>query len=86
MAPTIADITEPNDDGYIIIDPLNSSTTKGITQAFPTGELWSINPLVFQHVAISRHIGPDERGTAFGIIGVEKVYVAGERRRATQVR
>jgi hypothetical protein len=29
---------------------------------------------------------PDERGTAFGIIGVEKVYVAGERRRATQVR
>jgi hypothetical protein len=34
---------------------------------------------VFQHVAISRHIGPDERGTAFGIIGVEKVYVAGER-------
>jgi hypothetical protein len=26
---------------------------------------------VFQHVAISRHIGPDERGTAFGIIGVE---------------
>jgi hypothetical protein len=38
---------------------------------------------VFQHVAISRHIGPDERGTAFGIIGVEKVYVAGERETAS---
>jgi hypothetical protein len=55
MAPTIADITAPNDYGYIIIDPLNSSTTKGITQAFPTGKLWSINPQVFQqHLAISR--------------------------------
>jgi len=74
MAPAIGGIVAPNDYGYIVIDPISSNTTQGITQAFPTGELWGINSKVFQPVPISRYGEPDERGIAFGVIGVEKVY------------
>jgi hypothetical protein len=65
MAPRATGIAAPNDYGYIVIEPLGSSTTKGITQAFPTGELWGVNSEVFQDVPIGRFRGPDEIITAF---------------------
>jgi hypothetical protein len=69
-----AGLAAPNDYGYIVIDPLASSTTQGITQAFLTGELWGINSQHFLPVQLGRFRGPDDKGTAFGVIGVEMVY------------
>jgi hypothetical protein len=36
-----------NDFGWVTIDPSSDTWTKGITQAFQTGELWGINSQVF---------------------------------------
>jgi hypothetical protein len=74
MAYTASSLAAPNDYGYVVIEPLSNNTTRGITQAFPTGELWGINSQVFQNVPLQRWGHPDQKGIAFGIIGVEKVY------------
>jgi hypothetical protein len=75
-ASPMAGIAAPNDHGFVVIEPLGNTTTKGITQAFLTGELWGINSQVFQAVPIRRRFkGPDESATALGIISVERIYV-----------
>ncbi len=74
MSPTIGGLTASNDYGSIAIDPSGSSTTQGITQAFPTGELWGINSQVFRPASYRRFIAPDEAITAFGVISAEKPY------------
>ncbi len=50
--------------------------TQGITQAFPTGELWGVNSQVFSRVALRRTIvsHEEESATAFGVISAEKIY------------
>jgi len=74
MAYSASSLAGPNDYGYVVIEPSSNNTTRGITQAFPTGELWGINSQVFQNVPLQRWGHADQKGIAFGIIGVEKVY------------
>jgi hypothetical protein len=67
-------IASANDYGWIVIDPRNNGLTEGITQAFPTGELWGINSQVFVRAAIHRTLmSPAEPAVAFGVISVEKL-------------
>ena len=68
-------VASANEYGWITIDPSSNNLTKGITQAFPTGELWGINSKPFSAVRISRAgISPEEAATAFGVISAEKLY------------
>jgi hypothetical protein len=49
--------------------------TQAITQAFTTGELWSVNSQVFSRAAMRRTIfSHEEPVTAFGVISAEKIY------------
>jgi hypothetical protein len=74
MSPTIGGIASANDYGWVIIDPGSNTTTKAITQAFPTGELWGINSQVFRMVVIDTIVSQQKAATAVPIIAVEKVY------------
>lgn len=74
-ASPMAGTTAPNDHGYVIFEPSGNTTTKGITQAFLTGELWGINSQVFRRVQISHALrGTEESATALGAISVERLY------------
>jgi hypothetical protein len=74
MSWTVGGIASANDYGWITIDPVANSLTQGITQAFPTGELWGINSQVFPAVRIQRNIAsPEESATAIAIIAAERV-------------
>ena len=71
----MAALSAPNDHGYVVFEPISASTTKGITQAFLTGELWGINSQVFQTARVKiRFKGPDESATAMGVITAERIY------------
>jgi hypothetical protein len=75
MSTTNVGIASANDYGWIVIDPRNDSFTYGITQAFPTGELWGINSQAFVRTSIRRtFMSPAEPATAFGVITAEKLY------------
>jgi hypothetical protein len=75
MSATIGGISSANDYGSIIIDPSTNTLTKGITQAFPTGELWGLNSQVFTIASMRRAItAQDQPSTAFGVISAEKLY------------
>jgi len=75
MSSTIGGIASANDFGWVTIDPSSNTLTKGITQAFPTGELWGINSQVFSLVRVRRTIiSQEEAATAVGIISAEKLY------------
>jgi hypothetical protein len=75
-ASPMAGIAAPNDHGFVVFEPYGNTTTKGITQAFPTGELWGINSQGFQTASIRhRFRGPDESATALGIISAERIYI-----------
>jgi len=76
MSRTIGGLAASNDYGGIAIDPSGSSTTQGITQAFPTGELWGINSQVFRPASYRRFRAPDEAVTALGVISAEKIYTS----------
>jgi hypothetical protein len=73
MAPTIGGIASSNNYGWIIIDPTYGTQTQGITQGFPTGELWGINSQVFVAGSINRGL-KTEPATAMPMITVEKLY------------
>jgi hypothetical protein len=74
MSSTNGDIASANDYGWVTIDPVLNSLTRGITQAFPTGELWGINSQVFTVVPMQRNIAsPEEPATAIGIISAERI-------------
>lgn len=74
MSSTMGGIASANDYGWITIDPVSNNLTQGITQAFPTGELWGINSKVFTVVPMRRNIAsPEVLATAIGIISAEKL-------------
>jgi len=73
MSFTSGGIASPNDYGWVIIDPISSDLTQGLTQAFPTGELWGVNSKVFLPIRLTIGL-TDQAGTAVGIIGAEKLY------------
>ncbi|MGB6541214.1 MAG: hypothetical protein WBF03_10105 [Xanthobacteraceae bacterium] len=70
MSLAIGSIASANDYGWVVIDPRDSNTTRGITQAFPTGELWGINSQAFVPVRSP----PEAAATAIGVISAEKLY------------
>jgi hypothetical protein len=75
MSMNIGGIASANDAGWITIDPTSNTLTQGITQAFPTGELWGISSLIFSNVSIRANLmSQDEPAIAFGVIGAEKLY------------
>ena len=75
MSATSGGIASANDYGWVAIDPRYNNMTQGITQAFPTGEVWGISSQVFNLVAIRRNIvSQEEAATAFGVISAEKLY------------
>jgi hypothetical protein len=75
MSTTIGGIISSNDYGWVIIDPTGIGTTKGVTQGFPTGELWGINSEVFLQTSMQRYFtSPTEPATALAVIRAEKLY------------
>jgi hypothetical protein len=74
MSLTGGGLAASNDYGGIVIDPASNTSTKGITQALPTGELWGINSQAFRQTSYRRFIAPDELITALGVISAEKLY------------
>jgi hypothetical protein len=70
-----AGVPSANDYGWATIDPSSDNETNGITQAFPTGELWGVNSQVFSVVPM-RHtmVSPEELASAFGMISAERLY------------
>jgi hypothetical protein len=75
VSTVIGGIVAANKDGWITIDPAGNNTTKGITQGFPTGELWGISSGVFAPAAIRRLFGPREREPTIAIIRAEILYI-----------
>ena len=74
MSHTVGGIASANDYGWVTIDPVSNTLTRGITQAFPTGELWGINSNLFTVVRMQRNIvAPEEPAIAIGIIAAERV-------------
>jgi hypothetical protein len=68
-------VTSANDYGWAIIDPASNNTTKGVTQAFPNGEIWGINSAVFVQYPVPRPIFREEMSTILQMISVEGLYV-----------
>jgi hypothetical protein len=73
MSSSIGGIASSNEYGWITIDPTYGTQTQGITQAFPTGELWGVNSQVFVSASVSRGL-KQELATAVPIITVERLY------------
>ena len=74
MSWTVGGIASANDYGWVTIDPVSNFLAQGITQAFPTGELWGINSQVFTAARIQRNIAsPEELATAIAIIAAERL-------------
>jgi hypothetical protein len=66
-------IASSNDYGWVIIDPISNDLTQGVTQAFPTGELWGVSSKLFLPIRLT--IGLTEQAAiSVGIIGAEKLY------------
>jgi hypothetical protein len=74
MSSAIGGIASANDYGWVVIDPASNSLTQGITQVFPTGELWGVNSKVFTVMTMGRNTAsPEAPGAAIGIISAEKL-------------
>jgi hypothetical protein len=70
-------ITSRNDYGWIILCPYEASncTTRGITQCFPSGEIWGVNSEVFVQTEIGTVIGFRQLSSVLPMIDVEKLFV-----------
>jgi hypothetical protein len=75
MSLTIGGVAARNDLGSIIIDPEAATSTQGITQGFPTGELWGLNSQVFRIDGARQFRGIGQEIHFIGMISLEKVYV-----------
>ena len=73
MSGTQGGISSSNEFGWVCIDPTGHSTTKGISQAFPSGELWGINSQVFVEAQLGDQSGSVEIKTVLAVISVEKL-------------
>jgi hypothetical protein len=74
MSLTIGGIASANDLGWVVIDPASNSVARGITQAFPTGELWGINAQAFTIAQMAqRGTAEEEPETAIAIIAAERI-------------
>jgi hypothetical protein len=72
MAGAMGGLSSRNDYGYVVIDPASNDTTRGITQIFPSGEMWGINAQVFYAFQLSFRVM--ERAVSLGIFSVEKMF------------
>lgn len=71
----IGGLVADNSYGSIIIDPLSSSTIQGMTEGFPTGELWGLNSQLFRIDQRTVFREETQRTTYISMIGVEKLFV-----------
>jgi hypothetical protein len=68
-------IYSSNDYGWIAIDPTSRNTTRGLSQAFTTGELWGVHSQVFRQFSISHGATPvPESALALAVIGAERLF------------
>jgi hypothetical protein len=76
-ASPMAGLPAQNSYGYVVFEPQDTTTTRGITQVFLTGELWGINSQVFylDTVVDRGSSGLHKRASALGGISAEKIYV-----------
>jgi hypothetical protein len=72
MSPQWNGLSARNKYGCVTLDIEADGTTLGITQGFPTGELWGINSKVFRNAA-SLDFSSDKR-KFLGAISAEKLY------------
>jgi hypothetical protein len=62
--------------GPIIIDPLAATSIAGLTQGFPSGELWGLNGKVFVPQQLQRGFPPrPDMVTVIPMISFEKLHV-----------
>jgi hypothetical protein len=70
MSLTIGGLAAENTYGSIVIDPKGNSSIAGMTQGFPTGELWGVNSQPFVTTAEGFKIRD-----YVGMISVEKLFI-----------
>jgi hypothetical protein len=75
MSRTIGGLPAENSYGSIIFDAIGNSSISGMTQGFPTGELWGLNSQQF-HVTARHGFGGDaEELDYLSMVSVEKLFV-----------
>jgi hypothetical protein len=75
MSLTIGGISAENSHGSIILDPHGNSSIAGMTQGFPTGELWGLNSQPFRTATRPVFKGNPHSVDYLGMISVEKLFV-----------
>ena len=75
MSLTIGGLATDNNYGSIIFDPLGATTIAGMTQGFPTGELWGLNSQPFRTDQRRVLRGDLNEINYLGMISVEKLFV-----------
>lgn len=74
MSLIIGGLPAQNSYGSIILDPLTRSLIQGMTQGFPTGELWGLNSQPFRTETRPVFKGNPEKFDYLGMISVEKLF------------
>jgi hypothetical protein len=75
MSRTIGGLTDENSYGSIILDPQGNSSIVGMTQGFPTGELWGLNSQPFFTGARAVFKGDPQTFDYVAMFNVEKIFV-----------
>lgn len=76
MSRNMGGLATRNKFGPIIIDPLAAHTIVGLTQGFPTGELWGINGKIFvTHVSTDHFNGTTKTIQVIPVITFEQLFV-----------
>jgi hypothetical protein len=75
MSRTIGGLCDENTYGSIILEPQGNSSIMGMTQRFPTGELWGLNSQPFRTEVRPVFKGDPQNFDYVGMISVEKLFV-----------
>src|SRR5262249_2242233 len=76
MSTTIGGLVARNRFGPIILDPEGQTTISGLTQGFPTGELWGVSGKIFvPHVLDHYFKSLQKRILVIPIISFEQLFV-----------
>ena len=75
MSLIIGGLAAENSYGSIIFDPQGNSSIVGMTQGFPTGELWGLNSQPFRSMASPVFGGGPQNLEYLGMISAEKLFV-----------
>jgi hypothetical protein len=75
MSLTVGGLAAENGYGSIILDPQGNSSIVGMTQGFPTGELWGLNSQPFRTAAHTFSKVEPQNFDYLGMISLEKLFV-----------